>query len=47
MTDNKPENFFKTKRFTQDQIFIPVEKIDNYYFKIKASQIAKEKQKKL
>ena len=46
MTDNKPENFFKTKRFTQVQIFIPVEKIDNYYFKIKASQIAKEKTKK-
>ena len=44
--DNNPENFFKTKRFTQDQSFIPDKKIDNYYFKIKASQIAKEKTKK-
>ena len=44
--DNNPENFFKTKRFTQDQSLIPNEKIDNYYFKIKASKIAKEKTKK-
>ena len=45
-TDNNPDNFFKTKRFTQDQSLIPTEKIDNYYFKIKACKIAKEKTKK-
>ena len=40
------ENFFKIKRMSQDEKFVPKNKIENYYFKIKVKELGKQKTQK-